>query len=276
MSTRNGHLNNTGGHEVLPTLATFDFDGTIAATYEKVPGGHDVTSAYADGIRTRLGDRAARQFLREGHGHGTPADIVGRLMDTQSKEFSDTVRFITDHKLSLLLEQVGQPLPGGGRWPRPMPGFIPFWESFQSQTAAGAPLHSATVSAGHTEFQQRVFDTWGQAHPDAFITEDVITTLGFNLEYAQQVKPAPLMVELAKTLITYKLNQNGTTLSTEPQVIHFGDAGGPEGKDEQLAVNAGARFVFINKESSEASWEQGGQLLGLGQKALQGAQGAFQ
>lgn len=265
-----------------PRLWSFDYDGTMALTSEKIPGGHDVNDAYAIGIEKHIGPEAAEEFRERGHQHSTPADIVSAFIEPSDPKFRSVVRAVTESKLDVLSAQIGQRLPDGARWPRPTEGFREFWEKLQLIKKLGANIGTAIVSAGHTEFEQRTFDMWGVPQPDMYLTDDVVTAMALNLPHELQVKPSPMLVEQAQHLWAYKLRQEQKASAYDRvlrvpklmETVHFGDAGDTPvkaGKDQQLARNVGAEFVLIDPDAQGESWNNAAVKLGLGSLALESA-----
>ncbi len=260
MAVAHGNLLHSSSHEE-PRLLTLDFDGTLALTSQKPPGGHDVNDAYGEAIGERLGAASQVAFMHRGHDHEMPAEILERFIDASSEEFKDTVEYVVRRKLEILTTQMGDPLPGGDGWPRPTDGFVAFWEDFNGVKAIRPNIGSAIISAGHTKFQQRAFDMWGLPYPDMFYTDDTLGQLALDLPLELQAKPASLMMELAKSSWAYALKHKGYDLASHIQTIenpslipalHVGDAD----KDRQLAEKSGADFVLIDELEQAASWQK--------------------
>jgi hypothetical protein len=250
-----------------PQLMLNDFDGTQALTSETATGIPTVNDGYAAAIDELFGSEAADKFLKDGHGHSTPAEIVATLMDLDPnhEEVKQSVLFVVRKKLEILTAAIGRPLPDGTTWPRQSEGFAETWMGVHNAQVEGFPIGTAVVSAGHTEFEQKVFDMWGLPQPDMYLTDDIVNALALALPWEEQVKPSPMLVELAQTLHAYKLKRkveafkHSKALPSLIRTIHVGDAD----KDKQLAENAGIAYVIIDQDRQRESWQKVAGFLGI-------------
>lgn len=253
-----------------------DFDDTEALTSERAPGIPTVNDGYAAAIDDLFGTEAADKFLKDGHGHGTPPEIVARIMglDPSNEEVKRAALIVVRKKLEILSATIGKPLLDGTPWPRQSNGFAETWMGVHRAQEEGFPLGKAVVSAGHTEFEQKVFDMWGLPQPDMYLTDDVVNALSLDLPWSDQVKPSPMLIELARTLHAYRLKRQFErfrqfkALPALIRTIHVGNAE----KDKQLAKSAGVECVIIDQNYQRESWQQVDKFLGIGSFIVRNAQ----
>lgn len=254
-------------------LLVADFDGTTHNTFESPDGGVDVDEAYRIGIvRVFDFDKDALMRYEAGGGHRnrTPAEIVHELAPKSTPEgLQRLTEELVEVKLELLLEQIGKPIDGGERWPRPMPGFIDFWDSVQKARDQGRDITTAIISAGHAPFIDRVFEESGLEEPDIMVTDETIRGLNSPLPPDKLAKPSVMPLSLAKI---QWLNLYGLDIPSEEvdppiggRITLFGDS---LEKDGGLATNGGVHFVHISPENPAAGYEELSRHLELGQAAL--------
>lgn len=239
-----------------------DYDGTAALTSEIPPGGMDVNGAYAASITDQLGEDSAQAFLdRGGHNHQTPLEIAHYLKPAMGQdELVKLAKAITGGKLDILCDQIGMPLPDGGRWPRPTEGFRELWtEVSESKHGIG----TAVISAGHTDFERTWFDRFNLPQPDCMVTEEVVSGLAINnVPIEMLAKPSPLLAGLARVALESKYSAD------LGRVVYAGD---DPHKDQSFAANTGADFVLIEKDHARTGWTSVGRLLGLELEVVDGA-----
>jgi hypothetical protein len=250
-----------------PQLMLNDFDGTEAFTSERGEGIPTVEDGYAAAIDELFGPVAADNFRRNGHGHGTPTDIVADIMGLpgDDKEVKTAAAFVTMRKLDVISGGIGRPLKDGTPYPRQSEGFAETWMGVHTAQEEGFPIGKGVISAGHTEYEQKVFDMWGLPQPDMYLTDDVVTAMALQIPWADQVKPSPMLVEVAQTLHAYELRRkyeafrNSNLLANSVRTIHVGDAE----KDRQLARNAGIAYAHVEAHRQREAWHEVDEFLGI-------------
>lgn len=249
-----------------PYLLACDYDGTQFLTSEPTPSGVSVETAYTLAIGEHLGRAALNAFVDQGgHKHRTVTEIIRSLIpDLDRNRLERFASRITDSKLEILGSCIGEHLPDGTPWPRPTDGFVELWERVDEAKNAGNLVGTAVISAGHTSFEQKTFDMLGLTPPDVYLTDDVIQALALNMPLKDQVKPSPLMLELAQQLFLYKIKiaNRGLNLSSDTlKTIYVGD---DPIKDGGLAEQANVEFVLMDPHHARESWQQVATHLGLG------------
>lgn len=244
--------------EAVPYVMS-DYDGTIARTGETPVGGVDVNGAYKLAIAGIFDDEAAQQFEDTGgHNHRAPIEIVTDLLRNTSGFSSDQLKRIAARlsadKLDILLDQIGSQNEDGTIWPRPTDGFVEFWGAL-SRAKTDRKIGTAVISAGHTDFIVKWFDTFDLEQPDAFSTAEVVDNLLPLSPVEEKTKPAALPLVIARAALTDKY---GDAVNT----IYY--AGDSEVKDGGLAINAGVdHFVLIDEANAGPGWSQLGSRLQL-------------
>jgi hypothetical protein len=246
-----------------------DFDGTQFLTFETGRGIVGVSEAYAVGLDAILGSHAADQFREDGgHNHRTPAEIVRDLMQDAVNEEVDRVALqLTELKIGILTDQVGKHLPDGAMWPRPTVGFLECWESIQRRKSDDQnSVVTATLSAGHVPFIQRVHEIRGLELPDIVMTDDVLVDK-YGMGETPAEKRAKPNTPLLRIASAQWLAMIGVEVSEEAleaargNTIYIGDA---LEKDGGLARNYGVDFVHLDPERSRENWGEVERWLGLG------------
>jgi hypothetical protein len=143
-------------------LLGVDCDGTTHITGEAAEGIKTVNDAYAESIDTHMGPKAADLYIVQGHDHRTPPQIVADLakelkLGFSTEEIEELAQLVANSKKSILVDQVGSPLPSGAIWPQTTDGFKEFWESIYAARAKGRHIDTATISSGHTPFIEKEF-----------------------------------------------------------------------------------------------------------------------
>jgi hypothetical protein len=244
-----------------------DFDDTEAFTSERAPGIPTVNDGYASGIDELFGAVAVERFLRKGHGHRTPTEIVANIMNLppDKEEVREAAAFVTRRKLEVVSSAIGKPLEDGTPYPRQSEGFSETWMGVYAAQEEGFPLGKAVVSSGHTEYEQRVFDMWGLPQPDMYLTDDVVNAMALQIPWVDQVKPSPMLVEVAQTIHAYKLKRtheafkNSNLLASSIRTIYVGNA--PQ--DEQLARNARIAYTNVGPNRQREAWYEAAEFLGI-------------
>ena len=244
-----------------PRLLLCDFDGTQFYTSEPAPGGIDVNKGYEIGIATHLGEAAAAQFVQDdGHNHRSPAEIINSLAPHLGAEAVKVTAAVVQTKLEVLESCIGRPLEDGTPWPRPSAGFSELWNRIDTAKLVGEPIGTAVISNGHTSFEQKTFEMLNLSQPDMYLTDDVLQALAFSLPHHLQVKPSPMLADLARHLWSYRLSSNGR----EPSEIYTVVIGDDPQNDGGLARNANADFVLLDPENARDSWQEVALKMSLG------------
>lgn len=206
-------------------LLSFDFDGSIARTFQPSPNGVGVHEAYALAIHDIFGSEGMQIYDNlNGLKNRAPTELTHLLLDNGSDELvQNATRFFTEQshnlngfvppdkgvpliwnssdpytvisellvrqKLSYLLDQVGAESADGYMWPQPCRGFIPFWESVQELKENDIPITTAIISSGHQTFIEKFFDQWQLKQPDIMVTEDDIRGKRNPRDISRRVKP---------------------------------------------------------------------------------------
>jgi hypothetical protein len=258
------------GH-VQRSLFAGDFDGTMFLTAEPAPGGIGVNEAYQLAISEVLDDEAAALFMAEGgHNHRDPTEIVSYLRPSLTGfELERAADSVTGHKLDILMDLIGRPMADGVLWPRPTEGFTELWRAIYAAKDVGRLIGTATISAGHTDFQKKTFSVYDLPHPDIFITADVMRQLSLSRPPQDVVKPSPILLRLAQAIWRDQLETLGIPWSENHFVTHY--AGDDPIKDAQLAQNSGVSFELITNDS-QAAWRRMGAKLHVPKSALIGVE----
>lgn len=287
-------------------LFASDVDNTQMLSFERSPHGIGVEEAYRAAISVIYGQAAINHYnTNGGHNNRTPAEIATNLVpfvksgevfqqvtllseldypvedivqqlglilpskksicadDLSPQEIAATAQLLTDLKLQKLISQVGLALPDGGYWPRAVPGFLDFIELVKNSPD---PIDTAVISAGHTEFIDRVYDLWGIERPDVYVTTETISQLGLDQHFmpSELAKPAPILMTIAKHLWAQKYGLPDTIPVNNEHILYVGD---DPIKDGGLASNSGVDFVHIDPLQPEQSWHRAAKALQLGSYA---------
>lgn len=253
----------------VPQLANFDFDGTQFLTSETTAEGIDVNQAYFLSIQRHIGEEAARKFSQDGgHDHRPPNQIVQAVaVSMNENELESLSGRVTNTKLEILTDQIGKPTTAGHPWPRPSDGFIETWEKIYDAKNQQTPIGTSVISAGHTLFEQKVFDLWKLPQPDMYLTADLVEALSIDLPMEDQVKPAPMLVRIAQELWIYKLQRTQEAfkrLNLLPNLLRTVHVGDSLEKDGQLAINCDVEFIELSEKNSLEAWKKLDKFLGLG------------
>jgi FMN phosphatase YigB (HAD superfamily) len=228
----------------LPTWL-MDFDQTLANTFEPAPGALGVEVIYEVAIAQLWGQRELAAYQAAGR---SPDQVVAELYpEASDAELVRLTEALIEARLELALVQIGTPLLGGGVWPRPCAGFIPFWERALEYLERGR-LDAGIISSGHTRFIERTFQVWGLKPPPVIVSIDDMrrfTRLGVD----RRSKPSPACFALARQRLMRLHGQSFDirTASVKSGIVYVGDD--PE-KDGQLARRAGVRFGWFDPAAS--------------------------
>jgi len=259
--------------ETFPSAQLFahDFDGTVANTFEPAPTGVGVEEAYNQAIETVFDTAALEEYLQSGGlQNRAPSEVVRQLApDATDSELSALTDNLIAAKLSVLLDQIGSPLPGGGVWPRPIEGFPEFLAQLEDIRKKGAPIDVLALSSGHDAFIRRVYEVWSEPQPDHIIATEQIAELApqLSLRPDQLIKPQAGLMDAARYIWRSAYNVREPMFDERSRVVYAGD---DTAKDGGLAINGGVDFVLIGKENPSANWRTVAHHLSLGRAAYAG------
>ena len=233
-------------------LGVFDFDNTIAQTFEPSPNGVNVTHAYDCALEQLFG-RAnlldALGGLRNRTATEVVCDVLAKfpaLREVASHVVGSTMIALLPEalvrlKLGVLLKEIGRGA-DGTIWPKPCEGVFDVLTALRRQNT-----RIAIISSGHEPFIRRSFELWGEQCPNPMVTDDDLRRLKCPAE--KKAKPSPLLFEL----LYQKLGVRGK--EEVGRIIYFGD---DLLKDGQLARNSGVSFGWYNPRGVPALFELGG------------------
>lgn len=270
----------------------FDFDGTMARTFERSPNGTGVNEAYRlaikdifgqtglgiydalGGLKNRATSELVSQMLIKNQGDLIrPAKVFFNekidgldLFVPKNKGvplvWNDDVpeqiigELLVRQKLRYLMDEVGTQFPDGSIWPRPCEGFIQFWKEIQKlNNETDRRINMAIVSSGHEKFIKKVFAIWGISSASIVITEDDIRGRKYPTEMERRVKPGQLQLALAHQ---QWLKQQGLVgldfnlKTAEETKERMIYFGDDPKKDGELAGRSGIVFGWFNPEKK--SW----------------------
>lgn len=266
-------------------LFAFDFDGTIARTFEPSPSGIGVNEAYARAIFDVFGQEGLDTYRSLGGlGNRAPQELVALLLDkarhiagnaygffsknrdslsglvlndesvslvwNYNNSVSDITELLVRQKLVYLLDQIGTKFPDGQVWPRPCGSFVDFWSTAHKLQEQGINLVTAIISSGHQAFIEKTFKKWGLVGPNILVTDDDIRSRQYPREPERKIKPGLFPFALAH----HKwLRMQADALSVEEvkksrsNIIYFGD---DFKRDKEMARNAGVVFGWFTENGS--------------------------
>jgi 2-hydroxy-3-keto-5-methylthiopentenyl-1-phosphate phosphatase len=250
-------------------LVACDFDGTIARTFEPSPNNINVYESYRLAIEKVLGAQATEQYISDGgHNNRAPVEIVDSLLPKlEARELNERTDRVVEAKLQISVNEIGVSS-DGLIWPRQVEGFTECWKDIHERKIKGEAIDTAIISSGHTSFIEKSFDTWGLPYPDLLLTHETLVEQASDLPTNQTVKPAPLMMNLAKDMWVslYGLENDGTIDGKiNSRILYIGD---DIEKDGGLAKNSGVEFVHLDLETSSEGWKQVEHWIRLGRLAI--------
>ncbi|NND65720.1 MAG: HAD family hydrolase [Gammaproteobacteria bacterium] len=178
-------------------LKIFDFDGTVALTFEPSPNNVGVTEAYRRSVADVFGNTTFDAYERQGGlRNRSPSELVIDLFEEVGERLIERAQswlsandqqplrdkldwstgnglaaaseVLVQRKLDLLVAEVGQPMGNGEYWPRCAPGFPEFWRRISNCPNT----RTLILSSGHTAFIGKFFALHGLSQPDAVFTDD--------------------------------------------------------------------------------------------------------
>ncbi|MDB5165047.1 MAG: hypothetical protein JWL89_673 [Candidatus Saccharibacteria bacterium] len=256
----NGNQVLSGEHSIERLLAS-DFDETMAVTSEPAPNGMTVALAYEHAVQKVLGYNALEIYRTQGGLlNRSPVEVTAQLLPVTADDITVQQRSedLVEAKLEVLSSQVGELLPDGGRWPRPVAGFVNTWNAVSEQPN----ITTGVTSSGHQPLIERFCDVQEVARPDIMVTDDDMRPLLTHLPTELCVKPGRLIIDLLqhRWLKHLELPVSHETLTfSRNYIVGVGDDG--HYKDSRLADNAGIEFVKIDPEDPVPGWQAVGKLL---------------
>lgn len=217
-------------------LLVFDFDNTIAQTFEPSPKGIGVKEAYAKTVEDIFGEKGLVTYQKLGGlQNRAPSELVhailkadstGELMKNASaffmKEYDNLLRCVPKNhdgvlewnilnpektlaeilvrqKLIILTDEIGTKFTDEQIWPRSCKGFIDFWKSIAVLDNKGEfGVTTAIVSSGHEKPIKKVFEEVFELHPpNILVTEDDIRWRKYPEDLSRRVKPGQLQLAIA-------------------------------------------------------------------------------
>lgn len=250
-------------------LLAKDFDGTVAQTFDKSPGGVGVTEAYEYAIDSVFGPRAVDEYNAAGGlQNRAPLEVVQQFApDLSGAELNDVVDRLVARKLDALLSEIGAVFPDGSVWPRPMPGYIDFLERLAEVRSDGLYIDDLILSSGHVAFIEKVYQTWSVEQPTHIVAMETMDDRGLG----NYVKPSSILMSIAHQIWQegYGVDQTTTTQDDlQRRTLYIGD---DVSKDGGLAANSGVPFLHITTENSKKVWSEAAKRLEMKGSILQDA-----
>lgn len=218
----------------------FDFDATVAETFEPSPNGFGVTEAYEFAVRSVFGQPALYTYVQNnGLKNRSPREVVIALQEEGFLEHCSTSELtekLVNFKISCLTSEIGKPLADGMLWPRLTNGFGQFWHHLRSDKG----ILTAILSSGHRAFIEKVFEVHKLQLPHTMVTDDELRVL-----------PEPLFKPDAR-LWGYLLAE--VCVHRFPNAVYVGD---DQIKDGGLAHNANVPFLHFAPLGAQGHGLQG-------------------
>jgi phosphoglycolate phosphatase-like HAD superfamily hydrolase len=219
-----------------------DFDGTLAATFDRSPNGMDVKLAYDLAIREVFGQTGHELYIRDGGlRNREPGEVVKSVLQSLGLYTADDARIATENvvrkKLSYLTPEISE------RWPRLYPGVKDFFKKVASEQL---PIDLGIVSSGHNDFINEVFRFNDLVAPDILVTSDILRSR--KRTEAESCKPHTYQLAEAhrqwnKANLNKQIpNDVESRNHGKPYMLYIGD---DPIKDAGLAERAKIPFLFV-------------------------------
>lgn len=236
-----------------------DFDGTIALTSEKSPGGIGVLEVHEMVIDDLFDISVLNKYLTQGGlRNRSPRELVADLIpDADGDGLEVLTTMFVSRKIELLLGEIGTRFADGSVWPRPTAGYFDLRESLDAEKDEIGPVDEIILSAGHEPVIEATYRAWGVDTPNHVIAYETIQRLALSLPPEQLMKPSPLLMSISfeKWRSIYpELPIDDTFEEHRDRMIYVGD---DAFRDGEMALNAGVSFVLFDsttERSSRKSW----------------------
>ncbi len=232
------------------TFVGYDFDGTVARTFDPSPHNISVGSAYDSAIDQVFGTRVLAKF----HANGglcnrAPIEIVKQLApDAKRSEQMALLEQLDAVKLSVLLDEITP------QWPKPTEGYLDFAIRLQEAREKGASVTDGIVSSGHEPFIAKTYDVWGVQQPTILLAQEAITGMAASEKRDTPTKPSAIIMRYAHTAWRNQFNLPPMLHLPAEDVARMAYVGDDRIKDGVMAVTAGVKFHLLNPENSHATW----------------------
>jgi FMN phosphatase YigB (HAD superfamily) len=263
-------------------LAFFDFDGTIANTFEKPPGGVDVTRAYEIAMQEVFGDPALAEYQRLGGlRNRAPGEVVSEVLSAlglqKTHAISHARAYLLKHRIELaalapgaekhlqwdilnttkqktllvelfVLAKLAAIMPMIGRYGSGPEDYWP--KPFPGvldllDALRKRDVHLGILSSGHDVFIKKCFELWGRECPE-LLTDDRMRH--FDAPREDKAKPSMLLPQLLHMLFARAHPAAG--MARPAQVAIFGDG---LKQDGGAAAAAKMHFGWFNPHPDDAS-----------------------
>ncbi|MCK4539547.1 hypothetical protein KAU09_00150 [Candidatus Parcubacteria bacterium] len=218
-------------------LLVYDFDGTVADTFQPSPNGVGVYEAYRLAVNNIFGQDGLKIYDQAGGlQNRAPEEIVSLVLagndqmikqaevcfDQKNKTLRRLVpdgkgaplkwingdknclqKTITEMlvliKLSYLMDEIGTSFSDGAVWPRPCVGFWDFIRAIEDLRMENLDIQNAIISSGHDEFIKKTFAVWGFDPPRIMLTDDDMRGRNYPAEFQKRVKPSSYLFDIIQS-----------------------------------------------------------------------------
>lgn len=219
-----------------------DFDGTLAATFDRSANGMDVKLAYELAIHEVFGQTGLEIYQKDGGlRNREPGEVVKSILQALGSYSTNETKIATEEvvekKLSHLNPEISE------QWPKLYPGVKGFFEQVASEKL---PIDVGIVSSGHDDFIKRVFSVNGIRPPDILVTSDILRSR--NRSEIESCKPHTYQLaeahrQWSKANINSQFSNNAESRNHgKPYMLYVGD---DPIKDACLAERARIPFLFV-------------------------------
>ena len=218
-------------------LIVFDFDGTVADTFEPNPKGVGVDEAYRLAVWDIFGQAGIEMYDKAGGLQNRAPEEIVSLILAENKQIIEqaekcfdarnkTLRRLVPEgkgaplewisgdknrlqktiaemlvliKLSHLMDEIGTKFSDGTAWPKPCAGFLDFIRTIKDLRLESFDIQSAIISSGHDEFIKKTFAVWGLEPPRIMVTDDDMRGRSYPIEFQKRVKPSPYLFDIIQS-----------------------------------------------------------------------------
>lgn len=215
----------------------FDFDGTMAGTFNPSPNKIGVNEAYAQAIFMLWGKDGGKILEKVGGlQNRAPIELIEALKDqglSISTTLEDAVESLVQAKMRILTAEIGD------KWPLPCQGFPEFCQVMASRQVEWT---FSILSSGHTNFIQTTLETWRKKwpwipKPHVIVSDDDVRHLLLPIEL--KVKPSSWLFDFLRGKLEAMAKR---------ELLYIGD---DPVKDGLLAKNAGVTFGWFANNCKE-------------------------